>query len=70
MKAKLKLILTMVVTTISARAQTPNIVLTNLGSGLSEPVAVVNAGDNRLFVVEQGGLIKVYKNGAFLATPF
>jgi glucose/arabinose dehydrogenase len=51
-------------------AQTPNLVLTNMGSALSEPIAVVNAGDSRLFVAEQGGLIKIYKNGAFLPTPF
>jgi glucose/arabinose dehydrogenase len=28
------------------------------------------AGDSRLFVVEKGGLIKVVKSGAVLATPF
>ena len=48
---------------------------TTLTSGLSRPVAVVQApGDTRLFVVEQRssgtGRIRVYKNGAMLATPY
>lgn len=46
-----------------------------LTSGLARPLAVVQPpGDNRLFVVEQRtgstGRIRVYKNGAMLATPY
>jgi glucose/arabinose dehydrogenase len=43
-----------------------------LTSGLSSPVLITNAGDgsNRLFVVEQGGKIKVVSNGQILPTPF
>ncbi len=39
---------------------------------LSSPVHIANAGDGsgRLFVVEQAGTIRIYKNGALLATPF
>ena len=39
---------------------------------LSSPVEIRNAGDgtNRLFIVEQGGLIKIYKNGILLSRPF
>ena len=39
-------------------------------TGLSSPVFVTGAGDgtNRLFVVEQGGRIKVFKAGASLET--
>jgi glucose/sorbosone dehydrogenase len=33
-------------------------------------VDIRNAGDDRLFIVEQDGRILVYKNGALLATPF
>lgn len=64
--------LTLVITAIAltCKAQTPNIVLTALGTGLTSPVDVVNCGDDRLFVVQQGGIIKIYKNGAFLPTPF
>lgn len=48
---------------------------TTLASGLSRPVAVIQPpGDARLFVVEQRngttGRIRVYKNGALLATPY
>jgi glucose/arabinose dehydrogenase len=41
-------------------------------SGLSQPEGVMNAGDGsgRLFVVEQGGLILILKDGALLSTPF
>jgi glucose/arabinose dehydrogenase len=41
-------------------------------SGLSNPVFVTSArdGTGRLFVVEQTGRIKIYVNGAVLATPF
>ena len=41
-------------------------------SGLNEPVHITNAGDGngRLFVVEQGGRIRIIQNGAVLPTPF
>ena len=40
--------------------------------GLERPEGLVNAGDGsgRLFIVEQGGLIRILKDGALLATPF
>lgn len=39
--------------------------------GLTNPVYLTApAGDGRLFIVEQPGRIRVYKNGALLATPF
>ncbi len=43
-----------------------------INSGLSLPVEVVNAGDgsNRLFIVEQNGLIKIYNGTSLLPTPF
>jgi glucose/arabinose dehydrogenase len=39
---------------------------------LSKPVFVTHAGDasGRLFIVEQGGRIKILRNGSILATPF
>ena len=41
-------------------------------SGLSKPVFVTSArdGTGRLFIVEQTGKIRIYLNGAVLATPF
>jgi glucose/arabinose dehydrogenase len=40
-------------------------------SGLSQPVYLTSPpGDSRLFIVEQDGRIRIYKNGALLTTPF
>ncbi|BCX02699.1 MAG: glucose dehydrogenase [Candidatus Roseilinea sp.] len=41
-----------------------------VASGFTRPVFVTHAGDARLFVVEQNGVIKIIKNGAVLGTPF
>jgi glucose/arabinose dehydrogenase len=49
-----------------------SITFQSVASGFSSPVLVTNAGDgsNRLFVVEQGGRIKIITNGNVLGTPF
>ncbi|WP_420629593.1 PQQ-dependent sugar dehydrogenase [Candidatus Leptofilum sp.] len=39
-------------------------------SGLTQPLYLTHAFDDRLFIVEQDGLIKIFQNGALLATPF
>ncbi len=41
-------------------------------SGLSDPLAVTHAGDGsgRLFVAEQGGRIRIVRDGALVADPF
>jgi len=39
-------------------------------SGLHQPLFVTHAGDDRLFVVEKGGKIKIFEDGALLPTPF
>jgi glucose/arabinose dehydrogenase len=41
-----------------------------VASGLSSPTAMQFAPDGRLFVAEQGGRLRVIKNGSLLATPF
>src|SRR5437868_905013 len=43
-----------------------------LTSGLNTPVYVTNAGDssNRLFIVEKGGVVKIYDGNSLLATSF
>lgn len=48
------------------------IALTPQVNGLTSPVHITNAddGSNRLFVVEQGGNIRVIQNGELLPTPF
>lgn len=54
---------------LNALSQT--IVLTNFSSGFSSPLGLKNAGDERLFVVEQGGTIKIVDlNGVVNTTPF
>lgn len=47
-----------------------SIALTPVASGFTQPVFVTHAGDDRLFVVEQAGIIKIIKNGAVLPVPF
>lgn len=39
-------------------------------SGLSSPTAMAIAPDGRIFVAQQGGALRVIKNGTLLATPF
>ena len=39
-------------------------------SGLSNPTAMALAPDGRIFVCQQGGALRVIKNGALLPTPF
>jgi glucose/arabinose dehydrogenase len=43
---------------------------TRYASGLSSPVDIQNAGDDRLFVVEQEGLIRIVRGGELLPGPF
>jgi len=41
-----------------------------VSSGLSAPTAMAIAPDGRIFVCQQGGSLRVIKNGALLSTPF
>jgi len=52
-------------------AQGPTLSFTSFLSGLSAPVDMVHASDgtNRLFIVQQGGLIRLF-DGSLQATPF
>lgn len=43
---------------------------TRIATGLANPTAMAFAPDGRLFVCQQGGQLRVIKNGALLATPF
>jgi glucose/arabinose dehydrogenase len=43
---------------------------TPIASGLATPTAMAFAPDGRLFVCQQGGRLRVIKNGALLAVPF
>jgi glucose/arabinose dehydrogenase len=61
-----------VVSPVATNAATlpANFVETQIASGLSNPTAMAFAPDGRLFVCQQGGQLRVVKNGALLATPF
>jgi glucose/arabinose dehydrogenase len=41
-----------------------------VASGLNNPTAMQFAPDGRLFVCEQGGRLRIIKNGSLLSTPF
>lgn len=43
---------------------------TTVATGLNSPTAMVVAPDGRIFVSQQGGDIRIIKNGALLSTPF
>src|SRR6187397_1674960 len=43
---------------------------TAIATGLSAPTAMALAPDGRVFVCEQGGTLRISKNGALLPTPF
>ncbi len=46
------------------------ITLQQIASGLSMPTDIKNAGDARLFITEQPGLIRIYDGSSLLGTPF
>ncbi len=50
----------------------PTISLTHFAGGLARPVAITHAGDGsgRLFVAEQGGLIRILSSGVVAPVPF
>ena len=71
-------LLLLIAVMIVAAAQTPmraaalptGFTETLIASGLASPTAMQFAPDGRLFVAEQGGRLRVIRNGALLATPF
>jgi glucose/arabinose dehydrogenase len=56
----------------AAPASPPTVVLTNLVTGLAAPIGLESPDDGtgRLFVIEQGGTIRIIENAAVLPTPF
>ncbi|MDB5283412.1 MAG: hypothetical protein JWO06_2487 [Bacteroidota bacterium] len=52
-------------------AQLPKLNLVQIASGFLSPVDIKNCGDNRIFVVEQAGKIRIMdKSGNIRSTPF
>lgn len=67
------LVLFGMVTSLPAAAQIPaDLTWTEVASGFNAPVAIRNAGDgsDRLFIVEQDGVIQVIDGGVVQSTPF
>jgi len=49
----------------------PEVALNAFGSGFSQPITIENAGDERLFIGERGGVIKILNDdGTTIGTPF
>ena len=57
---------------LPAATMPSKLAFTLVTAGLSAPVFVTHAGDssNRLFIVQQTGQIRIFKNGGLLSTPF
>src|SRR5690606_22856180 len=70
-KNAMKRILQLCVLLFASSVFSQTIGLQTFASGFSSPVAIVNAGDERLFVVQKGGLIRILNpNGTINTTPF
>jgi glucose/arabinose dehydrogenase len=56
----------------SAAKPWPNLALNQVVTGLNLPTFITNAGDHsgRLFLLEKGGIIKIFKDGVLLPEPF
>lgn len=48
---------------VSLKAQTPNLSFESFQTGFSSPTTITHAGDDRIFVLEQNGTIKIIENG-------
>jgi uncharacterized protein (TIGR03437 family) len=57
---------------LSVPALTQEILLTRIASGVPQPSDIQHAGDGsgRLFVVQQSGRIRIWRNGALVDRPF
>ncbi|MFN0037514.1 MAG: PQQ-dependent sugar dehydrogenase [Saprospiraceae bacterium] len=69
--SKLSPFLVLLAISLSAIAQNPKINLVQIASGLSRPIDIKHCGDERLFVIEQAGLIYIMdKSGNVNPSPF
>ncbi len=72
MKFVLAFLLALLLAATNAYAATvpPGFTDAVVASGLSNPTAMALAPDGRIFVCQQGGALRVIKNGVLLSTPF
>jgi glucose/arabinose dehydrogenase len=54
----------------SATTLPPGFIETQVAFGISSPTAMALAPDGRLFVCEEGGSVRIIKNGSLLPAPF
>jgi glucose/arabinose dehydrogenase len=57
-------------TDVPFASQTPVITLQTLTTALSGPTSIAHAGDNRLFITEQTGAVRIWDGSQLLPTPF
>lgn len=51
-------------------AQSVDLSIEQYVNGIFRPVDIANAGDDRLFIVSQGGTIHIVEDGSLVSTPF
>lgn len=62
--------LSLILLLLAATAPAQDVALLPIASGLSQPVALTHAGDTRLFITQQIGMIQIYDALGLRATPF
>src|SRR5262249_50113358 len=55
---------------VSSGQSPPSLTLQSVATGLASPLGIEHAGDSRLFIVQQGGQIRILSGGQVLPTPF
>ncbi len=70
MKYLLFFFLGLVASLSAAQSLLPGFARVQVGSAISTPTVMAFAPDNRIFVAQQTGALRVIKNGTLLATPF
>ncbi len=63
-------ILPFILLLLAATAPAQDVALLPIASGLSQPVALTHAGDTRLFITQQAGIIQIYDALGLRTTPF
>ncbi|WP_299678928.1 PQQ-dependent sugar dehydrogenase [uncultured Dokdonia sp.] len=68
---KIKILLTLFLATYISYGQDPDIDILEVASGFNRPIDIQNAGDDRLFIVEQPGAIQIINDDNTVnSTPF
>jgi glucose/arabinose dehydrogenase len=60
----LNIFIILIATNLCVLAQTPNLSFESFQTGFSSPTTITHAGDDRIFVLEQDGIIKFIESGS------